>query len=59
MTTGKQTAINKATDPCGTNRFIPIENILEVYLAPNCEVVVYLEDSLTGSVTFRTSKDEF
>ena len=44
---------------CGENRWIPIENVLEIYIETGCTVETEAEDSVWGMVEIKWTFDEF
>jgi hypothetical protein len=44
---------------CGENRYVGVENFLEFYLTPNCEIKVVPRDSIMVSVRLDWTLEEF
>lgn len=57
-TAGRHGALTKRAG-CGENRYVGVENFLEFYLTPNCEIKVVPRDSIMVSVRLDWTLEEF
>lgn len=55
---GRHAALSKRQG-CGENRYVGVENFLEFYLTPGCEIKVVPRDSIMVSVRLDWTLDEF
>ena len=59
ITTSKPKAIDVTTAVCGANRFVGIENYLEFFVKPGCEINVIPKDAIITSVRLQWTAAEF
>jgi hypothetical protein len=55
---GKYSPLTKAIG-CGENRFVAVQNELEFYLTPGCEITVRPRDAIMSSVRMEWTLAEF
>ena len=55
---GRHAPLTK-TKGCGENRFVGIENFLEFYITPGCEIEIKPKDAIMTKVRMNWSLDEF
>ena len=55
--TGHPTLLAGGT--CGENRFVSVDNFLEFYITPGCEIEIEPRDAIVGSVRMEWTLAEF
>ena len=55
---GKYAPLTKSLG-CGENRFVAVQNELEFYLTPGCEITVKPRDAIMSSVRMEWTLEEF